>query len=181
MKISIVVDDQIVIVDGVSVKVSSIDWAFFDGDPSTKWDDIAAVQFDTDAGQGHVEYRTIVTGHPLRPNIRPGDWLITATDFDEKFSFVLGPYKAALEAHRAEEEEAARKAKEASAARTKESIEAYRAAKLVKALNAEGVEVPAAAADDVEALKTKLEAIERTVSAHNQAFQQLDKIAGDGQ
>ena len=66
MQITIVVEDKTVICDGVAVPLPDVDWSVFDGDPSTKWDDVAAVQFNTDTGQGHVEYRTIITSSPMR-------------------------------------------------------------------------------------------------------------------
>ena len=92
MQITIVVEDKTVICDGFPVKLPALDWARFDGDPTTPWDDIAAVQYNTDHRQGHVEYRTIVTQPAIRPNIRPGDRLITETEFVTEFAWLLPAY-----------------------------------------------------------------------------------------
>lgn len=93
MQITIVVEDKTVICDGFAVPLPALDWAKFDGDPSTPWDDIQAVQYNTDEKQGHVEYRTIVTQPAVRPNIRPGDRHITSAEFNAEFAWVLDAYE----------------------------------------------------------------------------------------
>ena len=116
MKIRIVVDDQLVSVDGSVLKMLELDWGKFDGDPSSPWDDIAAVQFDSAQGQGHVEYREVTTSQATRHNMRPPDWMIRQSEFDEMFGWVLPLHaarKAEMEAERARveaENEAAHKA-----------------------------------------------------------------------
>lgn len=113
MQITIIVSDKLVIVGGVAVHLPNLDWSSFDGDPSTPWDDIQAVQYSSDDRQGHVEYRTITTQPATRPNIRPGDRMITAAEFNSEFAWVLEAYaaeKSRLEA------EAARRAQEAPVA-----------------------------------------------------------------
>ena len=130
MQITIVVEDKTVICDGFAVPLPALDWAKFDGDPSTPWDDIQAVQYNTDEKQGHVEYRTIVTKPAVRPNIRPGDRHITEAEFIAEFSFVLAPYEAekarlvaAAEAARAEAERQAQAAYARAEADRKAAIE----------------------------------------------------------
>ena len=171
MQITIVVEDKIVICDGVAVPLPDVDWSVFDGDPSTKWDDVAAVQFDTGSGQGHVEYRTIVTDNPVRPNIRPGDMPIDRAAFDGAYGWILEPYTAARDAQVRREREAAEAAKRASIAASDQALKTYREGK-------GGVPLDAAAVEDVDALKSKLAELERQVSAQQESFRRLDQITG---
>lgn len=115
MKITIVVDDQRVIVDRVGLHMPDLDWSKFDGDPSSPLDDIAAVQFDTGHGQGHIEYREIITAQASRPNMRPPDWMINQAQFEAMFGWVLPLHaarKAEAEAGRAKAEADAEKARQ---------------------------------------------------------------------
>ena len=186
MQITIVVDDKKVVCDGVAVTMPDIDWAVFDGDPKTPWDDVACVQYNTKTGQGHIEYRTIVTAGHARPNIRPGDKPIDAAEFERVYGWIIPAYVEAREkAKAAEKAEMEAKLKATSEASDKALAE-YRAAKRAKVLR-DGVEVEAAAADDVEALKAKIAdlesksaALENQVSSHHAAFKKLDEITGDG-
>lgn len=171
MQITIVVEDKTVICDGVAVPLPDVDWSAFDGDPSTKWDDVAAVQYNTDSRQGHVEYRTIVTGNAMRPNIRPGDMPIDAAYFEATFAWILQPYAIAREAQEKREREVAEKAKQAAVEASQAAVSAYRASK-------GGVPVEAAPLEDVDELKAKLAELERQVSAQQESFRRLDQITG---
>lgn len=186
MQITIVVEDKTVICDGFAVVMPDIDWAVFDGDPKTPWDDVAAVQYNTKSGQGHIEYRTIVTDGHTRPNIRPGDKPIDAAEWMRSYEWVIPAYVEAREKAKAAEKAAMEAALKATSQASDKALAEYRATKRAKVLR-DGVEVEAAAADDVEALKAKLaelesksEALEGKVSSHHKAFEALDKITGDG-
>lgn len=171
MQITIVVEDKTVIYEGVAVALPDVDWSVFDGDPATKWDDVSAVQFNTETGKGHVEYRTIITSSPMRPNIRPGDMPIDAAYFDATFAWILQPYAIAREAQEKREREAAEAAKQASVKASAAALETYRATK-------GGVAVEAAPLEDVDELKAKLAELERQVSAQQESFRRLDQITG---
>lgn len=103
MQITIVVDDKLVMIDRKPVHLPDLDWAVFDMDPANPDDDVAAVQFDTEAGVGHVEFKTRQTKQVNRPNNRPPDWHISAADFEKHFAFVLPAYEAKLKTVQAEE------------------------------------------------------------------------------
>ena len=171
MQITIVVEDKTVICDGVAVPLPDVDWSVFDGDPSTKWDDIAAVQYNTKSKQGHVEYRIIVTSAAMRPNIRPGDMPIDEAQFNAAFGWILEPYTAARDDQVRRERDAAEAAKRASVKASADALETYRAAK-------GGVPVEAAPLEDVDELKAKLAELERQVSAQQESFRRLDQITG---
>ncbi len=173
MQITIVVEDKTVICDGVAVPLPDVDWSVFDGDPSTKWDDVAAVQYNTETGKGHVEYRTIITSSPMRPNIRPGDMPIDAAYFDATFAWILQPYAIAREAQEKREREAAEAAKRAALEASESAVAAYRASKA-------GVPVEAAPLEDVDALKAELEKLRKQVDAQQESFRRLDQITGAG-
>ena len=171
MQITIVVEDKTVICDGVAVPLPDVDWSAFDGDPSTKWDDVAAVQYNTTSKQGHVEYRTIVTSNAMRPNIRPGDMPIDRATFESAYGWILEPYTVARDAQVRREREAAEAAKRASIAASEQALRTYREGK-------GGAVVEAAAVEDVDALKAKLAELERQVSAQQESFRRLDQITG---
>ena len=173
MQITIVVEDKIVICGNVAVSLPDADWSVFDGDPSTKWDDVAAVQFNTDTGQGHVEYRTIITSSPMRPNIRPGDMPIDAAHFEANYAWILQPYAIAREAQEKREREAAEAAKRAALEASENAVAAYRASKA-------GVPVEAAPLEDVDTLKAELEKLRKQVDAQQESFRRLDQITGTG-
>ena len=103
MQIAIVVDDKLVLVNSKPLELSELDWSVFDMDPNDPNDDVAAVQFDTDTGMGHVEFKTRLTKQLNRPNNRPPDWFISAADFEKHFAFVLPAYEAKLKTVQAEE------------------------------------------------------------------------------
>ena len=179
MQITIVVEDKTVICDGFAVAMPDIDWSVFDGDPKTPWDDVAAVQYNTKTGQGHIEYRTIVTDGHTRPNIRPGDKPLDAAEFERVYGWIIPAYVEAREKAKAAEKAAMEAALKATSQASDKDLAEYRAAKRAKVLR-DGVEVEAAAADDVEALKAKIAELEGKVSSHHAAFEALDKITGDG-
>ena len=109
MQITIITDDKTVIVDGFPVALPGLDWSRFNGDPNTPWDDIRAVQFNSDRGQGHVEYKTIMTKQAARPDITPPNLLIGRAEFEQSFAWLLPAYeeaKARIEAQRARAEAA---------------------------------------------------------------------------
>ena len=122
MQITIVVDDKLVMIDRKPLQLD-IDWSVFDMDPSNPDDDIAAVQFDTEAGVGHVEFKTRQTKQVNRPNNRPPDWHISAADFEKHFAFVLPAYEAKLKTVQAEEvaREAEREAQRVASQKRRET------------------------------------------------------------
>ena len=65
MQITIVVEDKTVIYEGVAVALPDVDWSVFDGDPSTKWDDVAAVQFDPSKANGLDPALKSLAGQPF--------------------------------------------------------------------------------------------------------------------
>lgn len=164
MQITIVVGDKTVICDGVGVVLPAVDWSVFDGDPTTRWDDIAAVQFNTDSGQGHIEYRTIVTDHPARPNIRPGDMPISADDFQQRFAWILDPYKVEASKQRAAAE-AVRAKSEAARQQAEADRETSRRA-----------EIDAATSD----MREKLAALEAQTAQHRAVFEKLNEVLPGG-
>lgn len=124
MRIAIVVPDKLVAVDSAPLTLPDLDWSVFSGGP-TPYDDIHAVHFDTQTGQGHVEYAVVVTKEPTRPNIKPGDWPITITDFESRFSWVLAAYAdrtAAIKQEMLEAEAAAARAAQAEQEGTTVSV-----------------------------------------------------------
>ena len=118
MQIRIIVSDKLVAVDNRPVDLPNLDWSKFNGDRDNPWDDIEAVQFY--GAQGHVEFKTVETKQPHRPNMRPPDRTITAAEFEAEFAWVIPLYearKAEIEAEQAAAAEAFAKAqKEAEAA-----------------------------------------------------------------
>jgi len=177
MQITIVVEDKTVICDGFAVVMPDIDWAVFDGDPKTPWDDVAAVQYNTKSGQGHIEYRTIVTDGHTRPNIRPGDKPIDAAEWMRSYEWVIPAYVEAREKAKAAEKAAMEAALKATSQASDKALAEYRAIKRAKVLR-DGVEVEAAPLEDVDALKAKLAELERQVSAQQESFRRLDQITG---
>lgn len=101
MKLTINVADRVVGVDGEFLHLPALDWSRFGGTVEDPWDDIEAVQYDTELGQGHVEYRAIVTRQPGRPNLKAPDWHIGPDDFTTHFGWVIEAWTA----RRAEVEE----------------------------------------------------------------------------
>lgn len=103
MQITIVVDDKLVLIDRKPLELPELDWSVFDMDPNDPNDDVSAVQFDTEAGQGHVEFKTRLTKQVTRPNVRPPDWSITAVEFEKHFGFVIPAYEAKAKKVKAEQ------------------------------------------------------------------------------
>lgn len=161
MKIAIIVDDRTIVVDGVACEVE-LNWQAecFTGDPGTVLDDVHAVQFDTDAGQGHVEYRTVRTKQLTRPNNVPPNWAISALEFEQLFGWVLPHYREALEKRKAQEEAARAAAREAAA-------------------NAPERPAPAPP-EDVSALKAELEQLRGIVDAHRSTFERINAVLPEG-
>lgn len=163
MQISIIVPDRTVYVDGFAVELPALDWAKFDGEKNNPWDDISAVQFDTERKSGHVEYKTVPTKQASRPDITPPNWPIGEEDFSREFAWVLPIYQE--ERARVEAAEAARKEAEAKAAEAaKLKAEADRRAAIDRASlphdeTAEPVE-PAASKEELEALQKQLAALQ---------------------
>jgi len=102
MQITIVVDDRTVLVDRKPLELPELDWSVFDLDPNDPNDDVSAVQFDTNSGQGHVEFKTRLTKQSNRPNVRPPDWHISSAEFEKHFAFVLPAYEAKMQKVKAE-------------------------------------------------------------------------------
>ena len=76
MQITIVVPDKTVIVGGVACNLPNLDVAAFQG--AAAYDQIHAVQYNTESGQGHIEYCTVTTTETARPNLKPDNWAIDA-------------------------------------------------------------------------------------------------------
>lgn len=91
MQVTIIVDDQLVGVDGHFIHLPNLDWAKFNGDQWNPWDDVHAVQFDGE--QGHVEYKEVTTQQSSRPNIKPPDLRLDAAAFKKQFGWVLEEYQ----------------------------------------------------------------------------------------
>lgn len=114
MKISIIVDDKAVYCGGVSLKLDGINWARFDGDAASPWDNVHAIQFDTEEGRGYVEYKPVKTAQIDRPDIVPPQWAIGRHAFDENFAWVLKEFEAEAGRTRSAAEAAAREAENAT-------------------------------------------------------------------
>jgi len=151
MKIAIIVPDQMVVIDGLGFKLPDIDWNVFLG-AEVAWDDIRAVQFDTDAGVGHVEYCEIVTNPPTRPNIIPANRVISAEEFAHEFGFVLPHWEAAKVRFEAEEQAAA---------------EARAAARLAPS---DDQPRPAADPDEIAALKAEIAGLKDDLAAFEEGL-----------
>ena len=134
MRIKIVIEDKLVLLDQVPVRLPDLDWALFDGDPSSPWDDIHAVEYDSERGMGTVEYKTVRTQQLTRHDIKPPDWYISKVDFDNYFAWVLPYYEEALTKIKQEhaEEEANKKAQEEQAEKLRAEAEANRAEHALK-------------------------------------------------
>lgn len=175
MKIRIVVDDKIVSIDRTVIEMPELDWSKFDGDPSSPWDDIAAVQFDTERGQGHIEYRDVMTAQATRDNMRPPDWKINQAQFEAMFGWVISLHaarKAEMEAERAKaEEEAAKVRQDAEAA-----FLAQQQADLER--QGEAVVAPAAGSEDLRAEMDELRAKNADLAAKVNAMLQAAKDVG---
>ena len=163
MQISIIVPDRTVYVDGFAVEIPTLDWASFDGDPGNPWDDIWAVQYDTDRKSGHVEYKTLATKQTARPDITPPNWPIGEAEFSSNFGWVLPIYqaeRARVEAAEAARREAEAKAAEAAAGKAEADRRgAIDRASLPRDESAAPVE-PAASKDELEALQKQLAALQ---------------------
>lgn len=162
MQITIIVPDQTIYVDGFAVALPMLDWAKFDGDPVSPWDDIRTVQFDTDRKTGHVEYKTVATKQTTRPDMTPPNWFIGEGDFAAHFAWVLPIYqeeRARVEAAEAARKEAEARAAEAAAAKA----EADRRAAIEKASlprdESEGPLEPVASKAELEDLQKQLAAL----------------------
>lgn len=73
--------------------LNSINWSRFDGDSASPWDNIHAVQFDTDEGRGYVEYKPVKTAQIDRPDMVPPQWAIGRQAFEDNFSWVLKEFE----------------------------------------------------------------------------------------
>ena len=171
MQITIIVPDKTVYCDGLAIEMPDLDWSTFDGDPATPWDDIHAVQFNATAGQGHVEYKEILTHQAARPNIKPPSWGISMLDFEANFAWVLPAFaarKAQIEAENAAREAAERAAAEAQAA--------------APAFSAEPGEwsAPSASSEDLEALKAEIAALKESAARNTSSLQNLKTVMEGG-
>ena len=175
MQITIVTDDKIVLCDGVLVALPNIDWAKFAGDPATPYDDIAAVQFNTGSGQGHIEYKTVVTKQTHRPNMRPPDCPITAEDFERDFAWILPFYRARKAEIEAEAAAAAKAAQEA-----RDDAEAKSAGDRAARTPGHSADTDAAPFDDVLAKLAAIEAenaaLKARVASHDAAFDNIANV-----
>ena len=181
MKITIIVDDKNVIMDGVLVHLPNMDWGnkCFTGDPGTVLDDVAAVQFDDDAGQGHVEYKTLLTKQTFRPNVRPPDCPITAADFQENFGWVLNEWAAGYERKKAAEEAA-----EEERRRSIEAAEAASRADVAETKLGVAQEAGGATLAEMEALKAEIAEMRKIAAKHTAyisgQIEDAQKIVGEG-
>lgn len=182
MQVTIIVPDKTVYVDGFAVELPSIDWAKFDGDPVSPWDDIRAVQYDTDAKAGHVEYKTVRTAQLTRPDMTPPDWRIGEADF-AAFAWVL-PIHEAEKARMVADAEAKRIAGEQAAAEAAAKAEAERRAIIDGTAPAPEAPADVASKSELDALKehlAKLEADNARLTARVEANEEAAiKTLGGG-
>lgn len=146
MQITIVVDDKLVLIDRKPMELPELDWSVFDMDPANPDDDVSAVQFNTDSGTGHVEFKTRQTKQVNRPNNRPPDWHISAADFEKYFGFVVPAY-------------------EAKAKKVKAEIAAYEAERAARANDPKPEAAPVDAVSREEAQRMADEAAAKAVAA----------------
>lgn len=171
MKIKIIVADQIVLCDDAIVHLPNLDWGHvcFTGDPGTVLDDVWAVQFDTETGQGWIEYKMLQTRQAMRPNVKPPDCPITQKEFDDLFGWVMPEYAKGLAAQQerlareaeASRIEAERAALESQASRTSADLAAAQdsgTAQEIEALKAQNKELSDKLAGLDDALKAIYEA-----------------------
>lgn len=139
-KITIIVSDKTVVVDGNGVVMPDLDWSHpsFTGEPDDLFDDVAAVQFSFELGQGHLEYKWMPTKQAGRPNVRPPNYRIGQAEFEAMFGWVLPEYQkafadaeqkraefqAAVDAERAAAKEAAAAAQDSGTAQEIEALKA---------------------------------------------------------
>ena len=179
MRITIVVDDKLVLCDSFPVNLPGVDWSKFAGDPGSPFDDIHAVQFNSERGQGHIEYKEVETRQAARANIKPPDMRIGQAEFDAEFAWILAAYNA-------ERDRLAANAEQARAAAEKASIEAEAQAAEARRLAIEKASLPqspddapstpSASAVDVEQLKAAL-AEQTRMNAETKA--KLDALVSD--
>lgn len=145
MRVTIVVEDKTVTVDGMTAYLGDFDWSPFA--------DVHAVQANLERDRAEVEFASIdPDGDGPLPAYKPANEIISRQAFAERFALIMDAYMAAPKGRIAP--------------------------------NIPGAQAAAQSAqpsEDVDALKARIADLERMVSAHNEAFQQLDKIAGDGQ
>lgn len=161
-QIAVIVDDKMIIVDGVAIHCPRLDMTRL-RDLGAAYDDVHAVQFDTKRGQGHIEYCDVVTDEAARPNIKPGNWQIDATTFENKFGWILPLYQ----------KQAAADAAKAQA----DALNVQATAALVPILS--GGHDPAiqdAMLAELMALKAANETMQKQIAAHTQTFQALGDI-----
>lgn len=165
MQITIIVPDKIVLCDALPITLPGVDWTKFAGDPGSPFDDIHAVHFNSERGQGHIEYKEVETRQAARANIKPPDMRIGQAEFDADFAWILEAYNA--ERARLEAAATAKKA-------------AGETAIADNAANPQAVDIapatPSASAGDVEALKAAL-AEQTRLNAETKA--KLDALVSD--
>lgn len=164
MQITIIVDDKTVYVDGVSVALPNLDWSKF-RDLGAAHDDIHAVQFNLDKGQGQIEYCEVMTGEAARPNIKPPNWPIDAATFEKKFGWVLPLYEAQIAANVAQADAGIKAAQDAHAAAPQAGPGAAHDTAMQAAMMAE-----------LMALKEANATLQRQVESHTATFQALGEI-----
>ncbi len=149
MRVSIIVDDRRVIVDGMATYLMDFDWQPFS--------DVHAVQADIAKDRAEIEFKTIdPDGDGPLPAYKPPNEIVRATAFAERFGSILEAFAVAP--------------KGAVSQPSQHPANAPAPSADISALEARLAELEARNAE-----------LQRMVGAHNEAFQQLDKIAGDGQ
>lgn len=140
MKVTIVAEDNLVLIDGRAVKVMGMVLL-------PELPEIHAVQYDTDTGRGELEYKTVdIDGDGPIPSYKPQNDRIDAAQFQAWYSVILEQAKAALvEADAQEAEQVILRAK----------------------MLASEDQVKAAAASEVEDLKAMLATLAETVKAQD--------------
>jgi hypothetical protein len=173
MQIRIIVSDKLVAVDNRPVALPNLDWAKFQTYHGVIADNIEAVQFDAEAGQGHIEFKTVQTKQANRPNMRPPDCPISVAEFADDFAWVLPLYearKAEIEAEQVAAADAFAKAQTEAEAADLKRREEEAAAHNARLLNPADPNAPVAPVDGVtrEELEAKLAEQDRMIAAQNE-------------
>lgn len=151
MRVSIIVDEKRVTVGGRVAYLHEFDWSPFA--------EVHAVQANLGKDRAEIEYKTIdPDGDGPLPATRKPNELISGQEFADRFGAIMEAFTAAPHGTVRQREQPSHNRKPDAPSAEVSALEARLAA--LEASNAE---------------------LQRMVRAHNEAFQQLDKIAGDGQ
>lgn len=85
--VSIIPDSQVICVNGRAKRIPDYRW-------SPRYDLIHAVQYDSDRGQGHVEFKSVATDSPHDADLKPDNKLIGSDEYQEHFSDAVAAFEA---------------------------------------------------------------------------------------